>query len=669
MLKILNLFLLIIFNFLLSAGIASATDCAKVNRVDNKINFDGALNIFLGCEIATKDKISHLQKNPDNLIRLYFIENYYSGPFQPNSSTTFQIIDEVNNALNNKSLSTFFYMKFWVDTDNNLQDLLIGDFNIQDDEVYDIFELIMAAESILWEDSNFYWALDTLKSMDILLSNKQIPFASDFISYAYLNGIGVRTNINTAIEYNEYAGQTLAEAVRFRSTILEDQGASLEERLNNTRKAAKMNYIYGIIDLGNLLFSFSEHSNQIGSEYSELFSTLEILGYSGNQEIQYLIAQSYDDGIGVSQNLDTALEWYERAANSGSTDAASYLMSVAAEEGNYNSYLVYALMLAKWGYVETDGYLDAINAIHILNKPNKTKIIQFLLDHCIQNPNVNDFGYNICKNYPVKHAKFKPNQDLILAINDPEAIEYKDSLNLVTGDYHALLIGNQNYNYWSKLETPIQDIDVISNKLRADYSFKTKIIKDASRKEILQSIYDLGSTADFNDHVLVYYAGHGIVDTDTDEGYWIPSNADQSFRPDWVSNSEIKTALKSIKSKHLLVMADSCYSGTLVRSGTRLQNSMSNPLIKRLFSKKAKIAITSGGNEPVVDSISGSKNSIFANAFLDALENNSDIFVPASILFASIRDKVTKEANQTPLYSNIRELDDDGGEFVFKKNN
>jgi hypothetical protein len=287
----------------------------------------------------------------------------------------------------------------------------------------------------------------------------------------------------------------------------------------------------------------------------------------------------------------------------------------------------------------------------------------------MKNPNVSKEDIKICENYPIKHAAFKPNQDILLVANDPGAIKYKDNLDLATGKYHALLIGNQNYNYWSKLETPIQDIDAVSRKLISDYSFNAKVIKDASRKEILQSIYDLGSLAEFNDHVLVYYAGHGIVDTDTDEGYWIPSNADQSFRPDWVSNSEIKTALKSIKSKHLLVMADSCYSGTLVRSGTRLQNSMSNPLIKRLFSKKAKIAITSGGNEPVVDSISGSQNSVFANAFLDALENNSNTFVPASILFASIRDKVTKEANQTPLYSNIRELDDDGGEFVFKKTN
>jgi uncharacterized caspase-like protein len=213
----------------------------------------------------------------------------------------------------------------------------------------------------------------------------------------------------------------------------------------------------------------------------------------------------------------------------------------------------------------------------------------------------------------------------------------------------------------------LNDIISISKILQEQYDFQVDTIKDGSRKDILTAIYNLGSDTNFEDHVFVYYAGHGVIDTDTDEGYWIPSNADQSFRPDWVSNAEIKTALKSIKSRHLLVMADSCYSGTLVRSATRTPNEISNPLLERLFSKKARIAITSGGNEPVADTLADSENSVFANAVLDALDQNTESYLPASILFNSIREKVTKEANQTPVYANIRELDDDGGDFVFFK--
>ena len=665
--KIFNIILLIILNFILSAGISSANDCGKVIRVDNKIGFDSALNIFLGCEIPTKEKIKKLQNNSDILISNFFTRNFYSGLFQPSDISSWKLIDNVDVSLKKKSLSAFFFMNWWVDTEVQLSDFNLQEFNITDQETYEIFELILAGESMIHHESNYSWAKDKTDNLTILFANKKIPYAADALSYAYANGVGVKLNIETAGNYNEIAGKVFPEAIRYKSALLIDKGAPLEEILENYRRAADMNYISAIEDLGRTLFDYSLTLPEAEAEYSELFSTLEALGYAGNVEMQYLLASSYDDGIGVAEDINTAIEWYKKAAKSGHSGSSSRLMTLAAEEGDYESYLVHALTKSNWGFVETDGYLDAINAIHILNKPNKIKVIQFLLYHCMQNPNVSEKDYNICRNYPIKHATFELNQDILLVANNPKAIKYKDSLNLVTGKYHALLIGNQNYNYWSKLKTPLKDIDEISKKLSLNYSFNTKTLKDASRKEILQSIYELGSLAEFNDHVLVYYAGHGIVDNDTDEGYWIPSNADQSFRPDWVSNSEIKTALKSIKSKHLLVMADSCYSGTLVRSGTRVQNSMSNSLIKRLFSKKAKIAITSGGNEPVVDSISGSQNSIFANAFLNALENNSNTFVPASVLFASIRDKVTKEANQTPLYSNIRELDDDGGEFVFKK--
>ena len=174
----------------------------------------------------------------------------------------------------------------------------------------------------------------------------------------------------------------------------------------------------------------------------------------------------------------------------------------------------------------------------------------------------------ICENYPIPAVEFEPGQDLFAALSNPQDIKFKNELKLPTGNYYALVIGNEDYEYWPSLKTPKNDINAVSALLADEYSFNVKKITDASRKEILTEIYNLGSKAEFNDHVLLYYAGHGVVDEETNEGYWIPTSADQSFRPDWVSNSEIKTALKSIKARHLLVMADSCYSGTLVRLGS-----------------------------------------------------------------------------------------------------
>ena len=54
----------------------------------------------------------------------------------------------------------------------------------------------------------------------------------------------------------------------------------------------------------------------------------------------------------------------------------------------------------------------------------------------------------------------------------------------------------------------------------------------------------------------------------------------------------------------------------------------------------------------------------FAAALLAALRENSEI-IEAQALFAPVRRKVVLNANQTPVYSDIRMAGHDGGEFIF----
>ena len=50
------------------------------------------------------------------------------------------------------------------------------------------------------------------------------------------------------------------------------------------------------------------------------------------------------------------------------------------------------------------------------------------------------------------------------------------------------------------------------------------------------------------------------------------------------------------------MISDSCYSGSLIRG---IQNNKSvsfeNDVLKKLYEKKSRLIITSGGNEPVLD--------------------------------------------------------------------
>src|SRR5262249_37422246 len=129
----------------------------------------------------------------------------------------------------------------------------------------------------------------------------------------------------------------------------------------------------------------------------------------------------------------------------------------------------------------------------------------------------------------------------------------------------------------------------------------------------------------------------------------------------WVSNTDITNMLRAIQARHVMVVADSCYSGTLTR-GAEVGIQDAN-YIQRIVEKKARTVMTSGGLEPVVDS-GGSGHSGFASAFIAALQQNTGV-MDAQTFFAKVREPVVLAAPQTPEYSNLRFAGHEGGDFVF----
>ncbi len=110
-----------------------------------------------------------------------------------------------------------------------------------------------------------------------------------------------------------------------------------------------------------------------------------------------------------------------------------------------------------------------------------------------------------------------------------------------------------------------------------------------------------------------------------------------------------------------MVVADSCYSGTLIRGapvGLR-----GGDYWRRMAKKQARVALTSGGLEPVED-IGGGGHSPFARVFIATLKKN-DAIMDGTTLFNEVRRPVMLSANQTPEYSDVRNAGHDGGDFLF----
>ncbi|MGE3539388.1 MAG: ankyrin repeat domain-containing protein [Candidatus Tectimicrobiota bacterium] len=235
------------------------------------------------------------------------------------------------------------------------------------------------------------------------------------------------------------------------------------------------------------------------------------------------------------------------------------------------------------------------------------------------------------------------------------------------GRYHALVIGNNAYTELGPLKTPINDAQAVAELLRNTYNFNVTLLKDASREDIIGALDRLRSTLSAQDNLLIYYAGHGRLDASEERGYWLPVNAKIESRVQWISNTTITDALKAMAAKHIMVVADSCYSGTLARGIEVVQppppGAERDTYLSRIAQKRSRTVLTSGGLEPVTDS-GGGEHSIFAKAFIEVLRDNQDV-LDGQQLFNLIRRPVILNAAQTPEYTDIRYAGHEGGDFLF----
>jgi hypothetical protein len=228
--------------------------------------------------------------------------------------------------------------------------------------------------------------------------------------------------------------------------------------------------------------------------------------------------------------------------------------------------------------------------------------------------------------------------------------------------YHALVVGNNDYRHLPKLHTAINDARSIAHMLQNKYGFKTRLLLNATRSDILRVINEYRKALTSHDNLLIYYAGHGWLDQEADEGYWLPVDAEKQDPTNWVSNGSITGALRAMEARHVLVIADSCYSGKLAR-GVHISIRTKN-YYQKIYRKKARTVMASGGLEPVADDGGKMGHSIFSSALIDALNENSGI-LDATLLFSKIRRSVMVNSDQTPEYSDIRKAGHDGGDFLF----
>ena len=237
--------------------------------------------------------------------------------------------------------------------------------------------------------------------------------------------------------------------------------------------------------------------------------------------------------------------------------------------------------------------------------------------------------------------------------------------------YLALVIGNDNYKYLRKLTTAKKDAEQVGTILKHRYGFDIKLLLDVTRNDIVRALNRFRKKLREDDSFLIYYAGHGEFDKVTNKAYWLPVDARSDEDTNWIIVDTITSNIKRIPSRHILIIADSCYSGTFTRRAVTelVSDQERGRYLSKMQAKRSRTLLASGGNEPVSD-IGGKGHSVFAKALLRGLAGiDHKEFTAEELYYQYIKEMVAGSSEQTPEYNIIRNSGHEGGDFVFKRKN
>ncbi|MEM9326033.1 MAG: caspase family protein [Bacteroidota bacterium] len=227
--------------------------------------------------------------------------------------------------------------------------------------------------------------------------------------------------------------------------------------------------------------------------------------------------------------------------------------------------------------------------------------------------------------------------------------------------YIALMIGIDDYNdkEIEDLDHPIADASKLAAVLRDYYAFdEVTLLKNPTRQEIIEALDGLAEVVQEKDNLLIFYAGHGIWNEQLQQGYWLPKDAADNSKAQWLSNSTLRDYVGGINAKHTLLISDACFSGGILRERGIYTNGRAMLELYKLPSRKA---MTSGTLNTVPD------KSVFMQYLIKNLKQNQELLISADQLFRRFKTAVINNSpnGQVPQYGPIVQSGDEGGDFIF----
>jgi WD40 repeat protein len=254
-------------------------------------------------------------------------------------------------------------------------------------------------------------------------------------------------------------------------------------------------------------------------------------------------------------------------------------------------------------------------------------------------------GDKLTKTYEVEMVN-ETNEFKVVVVNyqkiesrpDKLVIEYKGEI-LVTSTLHVLAVGinkyqNEAYNLnyaQPDAKSLVTKLNEKGRKLFKDINRIEIYDEDATRENIVMAFKTMATRAKPEDVFLFYYAGHGTLDEEHNEEYYlVPTNITKLYgdpeqlQKKGISATELKDLLTQVKSQKQVILMDACHSGGALKSLSVRAAATDEKAIIQLARSSGVVMLASSGTKQFATEFDELKHGVFTYALVEALEGKAD---------------------------------------------
>jgi hypothetical protein len=216
----------------------------------------------------------------------------------------------------------------------------------------------------------------------------------------------------------------------------------------------------------------------------------------------------------------------------------------------------------------------------------------------------------------------------------------------------ALVIGNNNYEHATKLDTAVNDAAAMATSLRA-LGFDVIFVNDATVETLLEGFATLAQRSQGAEAVVVFYAGHGIESGGVN--YLVPVDArlerEVQLRTQAVSLGTVLDELKRMNVPARMVLLDCCRNNPLEGRSwltTRTAGNGLAALAQDHLAEATMVVFSASPGKPALDKVGDNDtHSPFTTALLEQLAKPG---MHSFEMFGLVEDAVLRhtEGRQAP---------------------